>query len=49
MDVQESAQYAAARSKLDALYVEIDSLRVEFRDLMDRMTAEIMAEQGSSS
>jgi hypothetical protein len=45
MNVQDSAQYQAAKKELDLIYDELDAVKAEFRDLIAQMAAQLLAEE----
>lgn len=46
MNAQETVQYAAAKKELDRIYDEVDAIKAEFRDLVAKMAAQLLAEEG---
>lgn len=46
MNAQEAVQYDAARQDLDRIYAEVEAVRAEFRDLVAKMAAQLLAEEG---
>ncbi|HSD12317.1 MAG TPA: hypothetical protein VLC10_02050 [Patescibacteria group bacterium] len=48
MNAQEAIQYDAARQDLDRIYAEVDAIKAEFRDLVAKMAAQLLAEEGKA-
>ncbi len=46
MNAQEAIQYDVARQDLDRIYDEVDAIKAEFRDLVAKMAAQLLAEEG---
>ncbi len=48
MNAQETAQYDAAKKELDRIYADVDAIKAEFRDLVAKMAAQLLAEEGKA-
>ncbi|MEY4744098.1 MAG: hypothetical protein RL272_43 [Candidatus Parcubacteria bacterium] len=46
MNAQDAVQYDAAKRELERVYAEVDAIKAEFRDLVAKMAAQLLAEEG---